>query len=120
MTASGERPPWPGAVPPPAPTRLFDPPLPAELLDADGRPVMVSGRGEASGAPARLRCGALLDGGGPVVAWAGPWPHDLRWWDSSARRRRVLWQIVTESAAGPVACLVALEGGRAGLEALYD
>jgi hypothetical protein len=54
------------------------------------------------------------------VAWAGPWPHDLRWWDRNARRRRVLWQIVTESADGTVACLVALEGSRAGLEALYD
>jgi protein ImuB len=118
--AAGERPPWPGAVPPPAPTRLFDPPLPAELLDADGRPVIVSGRGEASAAPARLRCHGLRDGGGPVVAWAGPWPHDLRWWDRNARRRRVLWQIVTESADGTVACLVALEGSRAGLEALYD
>jgi protein ImuB len=120
VLAAGERPPWPGAVPPPAPTRLFDPPLPAELLDADGRPVVVSGRGEASAAPARLQCRALRDGGGPVVAWAGPWPHDLRWWDRTAHRRRVLWQIVTESTEGSVACLVALEGSRAGLEALYD
>jgi protein ImuB len=120
LLSAGERPPWPGALPPPAPTRLFDPPLPAELLDADGRPVIVSGRGEASAAPARLRCRALRDGGGVVVAWAGPWPHDLRWWDRTARRRRVLWQIVTGSGEGTVACLVALEGSRAGLEALYD
>ena len=120
LRSAGERPSWPGAVPPPAPTRLFDPPLPAELLDADGRPVIVSGRGDASAAPARLRCRGLRDGGGPVVAWAGPWPHDLRWWDRTQRRRRVLWQIVTESADGTVACLVALEGSRAGLEALYD
>jgi protein ImuB len=120
LVAAGERPPWPGAVPPPSPTRLFDPPLVAELLDASGRPVVVSGRGEASGAPAVLRCRGLRDGGGPVVAWAGPWPHDLRWWDVAQRRRRVLWQIVTESAGDTVACLVALEGGRAGVEALYD
>jgi protein ImuB len=120
LLTAGERPPWPGALPPPAPTRLFDPPLPAELLDAGGRPVIVSGRGEASAAPARLRCRGLRSGGGAVVAWAGPWPHDLRWWDRAARRRRVLWQIVTESPDGPVACLVALEGSRAGIEALYD
>jgi protein ImuB len=95
--------------------------LAAELLDAAGRPVIVSGRGEASAAPASLRCRALRDGGGPVVAWAGPWPHDLRWWDAHTRRRRVLWQIVTESDRGDTtACLVALEGGRAGVEALYD
>jgi protein ImuB len=120
LLSAGERPPWPGTLPPPAPTRLFDPPLPAELLDADGRPVIVSGRGEASAPPARLRCRALRDGGGTVVAWAGPWPHDLRWWDRAAHRRRVLWQVVTESGDGTVACLVALEGSRAGLEALYD
>jgi protein ImuB len=120
LRSAGEQPSWPGAVPPPAPARLFDPPIPAELLDADGRPVIVSGRGVASAAPARLRCRGLRDGGGPVVAWAGPWPHDLRWWDRAQRRRRVLWQIVTESADGTVACLVALEGSRAGLEALYD
>jgi protein ImuB len=120
LDSAGEHPPWPGALPPPAPTRLFDPPLPAELLDADGRPVIVSGRGEASAAPARLRCRAMRDGGGAVVAWAGPWPHDLRWWDRVERRRRVLWQIVTASGDGTVACLVALEGSRAGVEALYD
>jgi hypothetical protein len=32
----------------------------------------------------------------------------------------VLWQIVTASGDGTVACLVALEGSRAGVEALYD
>ena len=37
--------PWPGAVPGPAPARVFDPPLPADLVDADGAPVTVSGRG---------------------------------------------------------------------------
>jgi protein ImuB len=120
LHSGGEQPPWPGALPPPAPTRLFDPPIPAELVDADGRAVIVSGRGEASAVPAVLRCRALRDGGGAVVAWAGPWPHDLRWWDRTAHRRRVLWQIVTESGDGTVACLVALEGSRAGLEALYD
>ena len=40
--------------------------------------------------------------------------------DQASHRRRVLWQIVAESASGTVACLVALEGRRAGLEALYD
>jgi protein ImuB len=114
---SGEGPaPWPGAVPPPAPTRVFDPPQPAELLDADGRALAVSGRGEPSAAPARLHSPALPGGGGPVEAWAGPWLHDLRWWDQASRRRRALWQVV----AGGVACLVAVEDGRAGLEAIYD
>jgi protein ImuB len=108
--------PWPGAVPAPAPAIVFRPPRPAELLDAGGRPVTVSGRGEASATPVRLTSSALPGGGGLVEAWAGPWLQDLRWWDQSARRRRALWQIV---AAG-VACLVAVEGGAAHLEAIYD
>lgn len=112
----GEVPPWPGAVPAPAPARVFPAPLPAELLDGDGRPVTVTGRGEPSASPAALRCPRLPGGGGEVTAWAGPWPHDLRWWDPQARRRRVLWQVV---AAG-VPCLVAVEGSRAGVEAVWD
>jgi protein ImuB len=107
---------WPGAVPPPAPAIVFRPARPAELLDAGGRPVTVSGRGEASAAPERLMSPALPRGGGPVEAWAGPWLSDLRWWDEPARRRRALWQVV---AAG-VACLVSVEGGEAHLEAVYD
>jgi protein ImuB len=109
--------PWPGAVPPPAPAVVYHPPRPAELLDAEGRPVTVSGRGQASGEPAWLRCSDLPGGGGLVEGWAGPWLHDLRWWDPSSRRRRALWQV---KVAGGVACLVAMEGGEARLEALYD
>jgi len=128
-------PPWPGAVPGPAPARVFDPPVPAELVDAEGVPVAVSGRGEPSAPPAGLRCAALPNGGGRLVAWSGPWAHDLRWWD--ARRRRALWQVVVEGGpdgsgpdgAGPdgggpdgagVACLVVLERGRTAVEAVYD
>jgi hypothetical protein len=56
----------------------------------------------------------------------------VRWWDRSARRRRALWHVVVDvgdpgDAAGAdgdhgdeVACLVAIEGGRASLEAVYD
>jgi protein ImuB len=110
--------PWPGAVPGPAPARVFDAPVPAALLDAAGAPVNVSGRGEASAPPARLDCAALPGGGGAVVAWAGPWAYDLRWW--AQRRRRVLWQVVVDTPDTEVACLVALERGRAAVEAIYD
>jgi protein ImuB len=118
--AARESPPWPGAVPGPAPARVFDPPVPAELVDAVGIPVAVSGRGEPSAPPAGLRCAVLPDGGGPLAAWSGPWAHDLRWWD--ARRRRALWQVVVEHgpAGAGVACLVVLERGRAAVEAVYD
>ncbi|MGH9039675.1 MAG: DNA polymerase Y family protein, partial [Acidimicrobiia bacterium] len=60
---------------------------------------------------------ALPGGGGVVEGWAGPWLHDLRWWDPAGRRRRALWQV---TVTGGVAALVAVEGGRATLEALYD
>lgn len=123
-SGGGEVPAWPGAIPGPPPARVHTPPLAATLLDVDGGPVTVSGRGEASGAPARLWCDALPGGGGVVRAWAGPWAHDLRWWDRLTRRRRALWQVVVapdgEDGAGEVACLVVVEAGHAGVEAVYD
>jgi hypothetical protein len=58
----------------------------------------------------------LPAGGGAVRSWAGPWAHDLRWWDPPARRRRALWLVVVDL----VACLVVVEAGTAGVEAIYD
>lgn len=106
--------PWPGAVPPPAPALVYDPPLPAALVDADGTPVHISGRGELAAPPAHLRGDGVVDG--PVEGWAGPWPHDVRFWDPCTRRRRALFQVV----AGDVACLVSVSDGQASVEALYD
>ena len=120
LIVEGEVPSWPGAVPQPSPARVFEPPLRAQLLDPNGQPVMVSGRGEQSAAPARVHCDELPAGGGAVVAWAGPWAHDVRWWDTTGRRRRALWQVVVAADDAEVACLVAVEGGVAGIEALYD
>jgi hypothetical protein len=100
---------------------VFTPARPARLLDDHGAAVRVTGRGEASSPPAQLWCDALPGGGGPVVAWAGPWAHDVRWWDPTARSRRARWQVVVaREHDAPVACLVAVEGGAAGVEALYD
>jgi len=112
--------PWPGAIPSPAPARVLEPPVPAEVLDDDGTPVRVSARGDASGEPAMVRSGALPGGGGPVVAWTGPWVHDVRWWDGRARRREARWQVVVRADGVDVACLVALGRGRATVEAVYD
>jgi protein ImuB len=119
--------PWPGAVPGPAPARVLDPAVPAELLDVEGVPVVVTGRGEVSGVPAVLRCAALAGGGGAVIGCAGPWPHDVRWWDRGRHRRRVVWQLVVrapgsvaDDAAADVACLVIVGRGEAWLEAVYD
>ncbi|MBI2168741.1 MAG: DNA polymerase Y family protein [Actinobacteria bacterium] len=111
---SQEQPSWPGAVPAPSPALVYDPALPATFVDASGEPVRISGRGEMPLPPARLRCAGLVDA--PVEGWAGPWPHDVRFWDRQARRRRALFQVV----AGGVACLVSVEAGQATVEALYD
>jgi protein ImuB len=107
--------PWPGGLPPPAPVTVPVQPLAAEVVDAEGRPVGVTGRGRPTAAPARLSVG-----GGPWVeltAWAGPWPLDERWWDPRVHRRRARWQVVTTAGA---AHLLALEGGRWSVEATFD
>jgi protein ImuB len=85
------------------------------VVDRDGATVGVSGRGIPSGEPASVSIagGAWL----VVVAWAGPWPVDERWWDAHAHRRRARWQMVT---AGGAAYLLSLEGGAWSVEAAYD
>jgi protein ImuB len=90
-------------------------PIRAEVVDVDGKPVAVGGRGSASAEPKRVS----VDGGEwrEVVAWAGPWPVDERWWDPGAHRRRARWQVVT---ADGTAHLLAVEGGRWSVEATYD
>ncbi|HEX7165350.1 MAG TPA: DNA polymerase Y family protein [Acidimicrobiales bacterium] len=110
--------PWPGQVPRPAPAIVHAEPLPCEVAAADGGSVRVTGRGGCDGAPAYL---AIGEGGNgevaEVVAWAGPWPVDERWWDPPEHRRRARFQLLT---AGGVAHLAAVEGGRWWIEATYD
>jgi protein ImuB len=114
--------PWPGQVPAPAPAIVHDPPLPAEVLDGTGRPVTVSGRGEASVPPATV---AIDDRSGKpartgrwsVHAWAGPWPCDENWWDPERHRRRARAQVVL---ADGTAHLLVVEAGRWSVEATYD
>ena len=61
----------------------------------------------------------VVDGGRPqvVVAWAGPWLADERWWDPPKHRRRARFQLLTEAG---LAYLARLEGGRWSVEAAYD
>lgn len=109
-------PPWPGQVPPPSPALVFHPLVVAvELTDADGRPVRVSSRGVISGAPAWMSVpGAERM---QVIAWAGPWMADERWWDSLASRRQARCQVVTATG---VAYLLATDRGRWQVEGSYD
>ena len=105
--------PWPGRLPPPAPTHVLRVPVPVEVVDPAGVPCGVSGRGLLSGEPSRLSVG-----GGPwepIVAWAGPWPVTERWW--SGRRRRARFQVVTADGAARLLCT---ERAQWWVEALYD
>ena len=108
-------PPWPGNVPSPAPALVHRDPVAAEVVDASGAPVRVTGRGLCTAGPARL---SIINGTwDEIVAWAGPWPVDERWWDPKERRRRARFQLLT---AGGAAHLAAVEGGRWWIEATYD
>jgi protein ImuB len=69
-------PPWPGQLPEPSPAVLLDDPV--ELLDAQGNPIRVTGRGMFSADPVRLTVHGRDE---PLHWWAGPWPVDERWWD---------------------------------------
>ncbi|MDQ1444699.1 MAG: protein ImuB [Acidimicrobiaceae bacterium] len=115
QAAEALAPPWPGHVPGPAPTVVYPRPLRAEVHDAAGTPVAITGRHALSAPPARLSVG-----GGrwvELTGWAGPWPVDERWWDGDAHRRRVRFQALTAAGA---AYLLAVEGGSWRVEAAYD
>jgi protein ImuB len=93
----------------------------ADLVDASGQPVGVSGRGMVTAAPARLSVASHPSGRTSVwhevVAWAGPWPVDERWWDPTDHRRLARFQVVTEDGT---ARLLILDGGRWFGDAVYD
>ncbi len=109
-----QTPPWPGRLPPPSPSRVPSDPWPAELRDESGSMVTVTGRGMVSSPPARL---VIESGDWGVVAWAGPWPVDERWWDTGDHRRRARFQILTDDGR---ARLLSLERGRWWVTALWD
>lgn len=107
-------PPWPGRLPGLAPTVVHRTPLAAQVMDVEGNPLSVAGRGALSGRP-----GWVTVGHGPrlaVEAWSGPWPLEERWWEAGGRRRARL-QVLT---AGGAAYLLAREDRRWWVEATYD
>lgn len=97
----GERPtglrppeqPWPGAIPGPAPTRVFAEPWGSSVTTAEGRPVSVTDRGAVTGEPERFHTGAA-HGWQRIVSWAGPWPVDEQWWNEDASGRAARFQLV--------------------------
>jgi protein ImuB len=96
-SATGRAGPWPGSLPAPAPAVVPPDARTAELLDAAGRAIAVSGRGELSAPPSTL----AIAGRSPlaVTGWAGPWPLDERWWDPRRHRRLARLQVVTADGA---------------------
>lgn len=113
---AGPRPagPWPGALPPPAPTRVPDPPVPIELVGQSGQLVVVNGRGILTEPPAYV---AGSSSRVQVLAWSGPWLLDERWWNRDRRRRAVRIQVAL--ADGRAMLIVAL-AGQWSVEAIYD
>lgn len=101
--------PWPGSLPPPHPSEVFVPPVPAEVTAADGAPPVVDGRGALSAPPARIE-------GAAVAAWAGPWPLRERGWDAERSRDAHRLQIVDASQR---AWLVLWENGSWWAEGRY-
>ena len=98
--------PWPGSLPSPAPAIVHAQPLAIEVLDDKGRPVRVTGRGAVSAAPATVqRRTSSREPVEPIVAWAGPWPLEERWWDATRSRRSARFQLLTESGSLLLACL---------------
>jgi hypothetical protein len=105
--------PWPGRLPAPSPVTVLDPPRRAELVDAAGRALRVTGRGLLNAAPARLSVEG--DVWQEVRSWAGPWPASERWW--AGRHRRARLQALTGDGD---AVLLSVERGRWWLEASYE
>jgi protein ImuB len=100
-------------------------PVPARVLDAAGRPVVVGVRLATSGDPAVVEvpdAGAAaveaLVGRHAVTGWAGPWPVAERWWTPGGKRR-VFLQVVTD-LPGDVGLLLSASSGTWVLEAVYD
>ncbi|GAB4085312.1 DNA polymerase Y family protein [Myceligenerans cantabricum] len=105
--------PWPGALPPPAPSVVLAEPVPARVLDAAGADVVVDVRLAMNAPPALVRSER---GTVRVTDWAGPWPVAERWWRPDGSRR-VYLQVLTDDGAG---LLLAQTTGTWRLEALYD
>ncbi|MET7403248.1 DNA polymerase Y family protein [Dactylosporangium sp. NPDC005572] len=114
--AQGVEAPWPGRLPAPSPATVYVEPLPAEVLDAGGAVVGVSGRLALTAVPARMKIDKEPEAV-EIVAWAGPWPVDERWWDDGEARRCARFQL---RLADGRAVLAVLEHGVWRVEALYD
>jgi protein ImuB len=107
--------PWPARLPPPSPATVYPVPVPAQVIDASGTPVTVTGRALISAPPVRLS--ARGEPWLAITSWAGPWPVAERWWHKAAARRRARFQLVAEDGT---AWLAVVQDAQWLLEATYE
>lgn len=112
--------PWPGRLPSPAPSVIIDPPRPMRVLDALGHTVLVTERGTIPAPPTRLSLELADDSPLSVItAWAGPWPVDERWWDTTTTHQLARMQLVDSAGRAYLVCVdVATQHWL--LEGIYD
>jgi protein ImuB len=113
-----DQPPWPGRLPAPAPATVLTAlteTTPVTVCTADGVPLGVDARLALTGPPSQVRIGREppVD----VVAWAGPWPAEERWWAPEEASQLVRFQL---GLADGTALLVAKDSSGWKLEAIYD
>lgn len=109
--------PWPGKLPNPAPSLVFDPLVPIDVLDHNGSQVAVNGGGEFSGMPETIIAVSVFDTPKKLRQVLGPWQTTQRWWDSRSSRRLARVQVVSEDG---IAMVILIENSKWFLEAVYD
>lgn len=120
--ARGPARPWAGSLGGLMPSTVYRERRPVTLLAADGTPVAADDRGGLAGVPAVFEAHPLAaEAQGPgrhrVVAWAGPWPVQERWWDPATARTVNRMQIIEDTGD---AWLLALDDQGWRAEARYD
>lgn len=114
VTARASDQPWPGRLPAPLPGTVFSPRHPVHVFSSTGDAVVIDERGAVSTPPARLSAtGAQVRS---LVAWAGPWPVDERWWSDDGHRA---WRFQAVDETG-CAWLLVLDPAGWWAEARYD
>ncbi len=109
--------PWPGSLPAPAPSTVFEKRRRVGVYAADGSPVDVDDRGAVTATVARFSATGSPRDAREVTAWAGPWPVRERWWDAQQHRAMQRFQVVD---AEGTAWLLVLDGDGWSAEARYD
>ncbi|WP_211222390.1 DNA polymerase Y family protein [Actinokineospora enzanensis] len=112
--------PWPGHLPGPAPATIPSPRPPATVVDRDGKEVGVTGRFTLTNPPDEV---AVAGHTRRVIAWAGPWPADERWWEAETARRRARLQVLLAEQSekdNQGALLLVRENEQWSVEGIYD